>query len=74
MDADDAPIFVSNRAVKSTNSVGSILHHPLHAQAVHERGDDVGLEVVAYYANDAGDYEDPSGETLVEFLLRHLLK
>ena len=74
MDADDAPIFVSNRAVKSTNSVGSILHHPLHARAVHERGDEVGLEVVAYYANDAGDYEDPSGETLVEFLLRHLLK
>ncbi len=71
MDADDAPIFVSNRAVKSNNSVGSILHHPLHAQAVHERGDEVGVEVVAYYATD---YEDPSGETLVEFLVRHLLK
>lgn len=74
MDADDAPIFVRNRAVEAGNFVGFILHHPLHARAVRERGDEVGLEVVAYYATEAEDYEDPSGETLVEFLIRHLLK
>ena len=73
MDADDAPIFVRNGAVDPTNLVGFLLHHPLHARAVHAQGEEVGLEVVAYYATEAEDYEDPSGETLAEFLLRHLL-
>jgi hypothetical protein len=74
MDANDAPIFVRSRASEAANLIGFILHHPLHAKAVRERGSEVGLEVVAYYETDAEDYEDPSGETLVEFLIRHLLR
>lgn len=72
MDAGDAPIYVHNYTVSFDNILNAFLHHGLHAWAVRDRAEAVGLDYVAYV--DDPDYllEDPSGEELVDFLLRHL--
>ena len=51
-------------------SIASLYHHPLHAKAVQDRADEVGLENVVYIPRM--DIEDPSGEELGAFLVRHL--
>ena len=73
MDAGDAPIYVHNYNPGFGNLLNLFLHHGLHAIAVEDRADEVDLEVVAY-VNAPAPYgrEDPSGETLPEFFLRHL--
>ncbi|MDG2305231.1 MAG: alpha/beta hydrolase fold domain-containing protein [Candidatus Binatia bacterium] len=73
MDAQDAPIYVHNYNVGLSNLLNAFLHHPLHAMAVEDRADEVGLEVVAYAEAPAPfNREDLSGETLPEFFRRHL--
>jgi hypothetical protein len=72
MSHDDPPIFVRNEKTRvaiplSTNVA---FHHPDHAVAVYERAVDVGVEVVAY-APGRG-LVDPSGEDVVDFVLRVL--
>lgn len=74
MDSGDAPIFTHNFDTGLDNPMNMFLHHGLHAIAVKERADEVGLESVAYVEEDDPRFvvEDPSGETLASFLIRHI--
>jgi acetyl esterase/lipase len=72
MDSGDAPIFVANRTPGLSNPLNFVLHHSLHALAVQARAEEVGLESVAYSNDPAWPLEDPSGEELTSFLLRHV--
>jgi acetyl esterase/lipase len=73
LDAGDAPIFVNNyRRDDLTDPFNLILHHRLHAIALKERADEVGLESVIYAEDQEFGYIDPSGESLVSFLVRHI--
>lgn len=73
MDSGDAPIFVHNYTVSLDDLLNVFLHHGLHALAVKARADEVGLHSVAYVDDPDFALEDPSGEGLVSFLLRHIL-
>lgn len=68
MDKNDPPIFVFN---KHKNGIPAnedeLNHHPLHAKAIKERAEEVGLEAIVY-APEIG-IVDPSGKDLVEFFL-----
>jgi hypothetical protein len=72
MDSGDAPIYVENFTTSLDNIVDLFLHHALHAIAIKERADEVGLENVGYSRDPAWPLEDPSGEDLVSFLLGHI--
>lgn len=49
MSSDDPPIFVeSDHASGEPRSEGELLHHPLHAKAVHDHAGAVGIPVTAY--------------------------
>jgi BD-FAE len=72
MDSGDAPIFTRNFETSLADLMNVFLHHALHALAVKERADEVGLESVAYSDDPAYPLEDPSGETLSSFLIRHI--
>ena len=72
MDAGDAPIFVHNFDIGFGDLLNLFLHHGLHAVAVKARADEVGLHNVAYIDDPEYDFQDPSGEGLPSFLLRHL--
>lgn len=71
MDKNDAPVFVYNKhdAGVPTNQ-DELNHHPLHAKALKEKAEEVGLEAVVY-APEIGII-DPSGKDLVEFFLEKL--
>ena len=68
MSQDDPEFWVSNPqtpAVKPT--VSNVLnHHSFHARTLKEWGDSLNIPNVSYY----GNYEDPSGETFVDFMIR----
>lgn len=72
MDAGDAPIFVRNFETGFNNPLDMFLHHAQHAFAVKARADEVGLHSVAYSEDPAFPLEDPSGEDITSFLLRHI--
>lgn len=72
MDAGDAPIFVYNYETGFGDLLNMFLHHGLHALAVKERADEVGLHNVAYSDDPEYNFQDPSGEELTSFLLRHI--
>jgi hypothetical protein len=72
MDSGDAPVYVQNYETGFDNLLNMFLHHGLHALAVKERADAVGLESVAYSEEPAYPLTDPSGEGLTSFLLRHI--
>lgn len=72
MDASDAPIYVHNFDTGFGDLLNMFLHHGLHAHAVKDRAEEVGLESVAYVEDPTFGYEDPTGEELVPFLIRHL--
>ena len=72
MDAGDAPVFVRNFDTGFDDLLNLFLHHGLHALAVKDRADEVGLESVAYVDDPDYGLEDPSGEELTSFLIRHL--
>ncbi len=73
MDAGDAPIYVFNsNAPFLDDLLGLLLHHTLHAIALQQRAEEVGLENVVYAIDEEFGIEDPSGEGHVSFLLRHL--
>ena len=74
MDAGDAPIYVQNFQTGFDDLLNLFLHHGLHALAVKERADEVGLESVAYSEEPAYALTDPSGENLNSFLLRLVLE
>ncbi len=66
MDKKDPPIFVFN---KHKNGIPAnedeLNHHPLHAKALKEKAEEVGLEAIVY-APEIG-ITDSSGKDLVEF-------
>jgi len=72
MDSGDAPVFVRNFETGLDDVMNMFLHHALHGLAVKERADEVGLESVAYSDDPAYPLVDPSGESLVSFLSRHI--
>lgn len=72
MDSSDAPIYVHNFPTSLDNLLNVFLHHGLHAIAVKERADEVGLHSVAYFDDPDYDLQDPSGEDLASFFLRHI--
>ena len=72
MDAGDAPIYVHNFDTGFGDLLNMLLHHGLHALAVKQRADEVGLHSVAYIEDPVYGLEDPSGEELASFLLRHI--
>ena len=68
MDKDDPPVFICNYHKNGIPlNDDEINHHPLHAKAIKERADQVGLEAVVY-APEIG-ITDPSGKDLVGFFL-----
>lgn len=72
MDSGDAPIYVSNVTPSPQNLVDLLFHHGLHARAVADQADAVGLHSVAYVTDPTFVIEDPSGEDLISFLTRHI--
>ena len=72
MDASDAPIYVHNFDTGFDDLLNLFLHHGVHALAVRDRADEVGLHSVAYVDDPDYDLQDPSGENLVDFLTRHI--
>lgn len=72
MDASDAPFFVYNRYLGLDILLNSFLHHGLHAVALKNRADEVGLGSVVYVDDPDYGQQDPSGETLASFLIRHI--
>ena len=68
MNKNSAPFFVYNKqngGLPVNNE--ELNHHPLHARALKEKAELVGLEAVVY-APEIGII-DPSGKDLVEFFL-----
>ena len=63
---------VHNYQVSLDDLLNVFLHHGLHALSVKARADEVGLHSVAYSEDPTYFLEDPSGEGLVSFLLRHI--
>lgn len=72
MDSGDAPIYIHNFRTGFDDLLNMFLHHGLHALAVKQRADEVGLESVAYSEEPAYPLTDPSGEGLTSFLRRHI--
>jgi len=68
MDKYDAPVFVYNKHNGGIpENMDDLNHHPLHAKAIKEKAEEVGLEAVVY-APGIG-IADPSGIDLVNFFL-----
>ena len=62
------PVFISNRHKAGIpENQDDINHHPLHAKALKEKADKIGLEAIVY-APEIG-ISDPAGKDLVEFFL-----
>jgi len=75
MDASDAPIYAYNDSNFFKNDyLNLFLHHPLHAIALFDRAQEVGLEnvIYAYDPNPEFSLTDPSGEDHISFLKRHI--
>jgi hypothetical protein len=68
MDKNDAPVFVYNKHKGGIpENMDDLNHHPLHAKAIKDKAEEVGLEAVVY-APEIG-IVDPSGIDLVGFFL-----
>ncbi|MFQ3324877.1 MAG: para-nitrobenzyl esterase [Pseudomonadales bacterium] len=72
MDASDAPLWInnSNRSALAPTDVGELLHHPLHAKALLDQAQAVGLETIVNIPQLG--IASSSTEGIIEFLLRHL--
>jgi hypothetical protein len=68
MDQYDSPVFIFNRHKAGIpENQDDVNHHPLHAKALKERAEQVGLEAIVY-APEIGIF-DISGKDLVDFFL-----
>lgn len=68
MDKHDSPVFIFNRhRAGIPENQDDINHHPLHAKALKNRAEIIGLEAIVY-APEIG-ISDPSGKDLVDFFL-----
>lgn len=74
LSADDPEFWAENilTAVAPPITPDVIYHHAYHVKALKEQADKVGLSNVCYYGKDPILYEDPSGESYVDFVLRKL--
>jgi len=72
MSVDDPPIWLQNPKENPGTPVdlNELLHHGLHALAVMEQAETVGVECQAYIP--ALNVTDPVGEGVIEFLLDRL--
>ncbi len=71
MTKNGAPFFVHNKqAGGMPTNEDELHHHPLHAKALKDKAEQVGLEAIVY-APEIG-IVDPSGKDLVEFFLEKL--
>jgi len=71
MSKDDPPLYVSNGMKGGTpENRGHMNHHPLHAAALKQRAEELGLEAEVH-AKLIG-IDPPDAEGLVNFFLRHL--
>ena len=71
MDKNDPPVFVYNKHRGGIPlDQDELNHHPLHARAIRERAEEVGLEAVVY-APEIG-IVDKSGKDLVDFFTEKL--
>lgn len=71
MDKDAPPFFVFNKAEGGIPmSEDALNHHPLHAKALKDKADKLGVEAVVYAP--ALGIEDESGVGMVEFFLGKL--
>lgn len=71
---DDPPIWVSNerQPLSPPVTVDILFHHANHALMLKQQADAIGLPSVFYMP--VLDINDPSGETLAEFVTRQLLE
>lgn len=84
MTVEDPPMWVGNYRIKfdlidhcgglsdGGCQVDWIFHHPLHAEALHDQAQFIGIESVAYYALNDEPFEDPSEEKVIPFMIRHI--
>jgi len=73
MDKNAPPFFVFNKAEAGIPTTEDALnHHPLHAKALKDRADQLGVKAVVYAP--ALGIEDESGVGMVEFFLEKLRK
>lgn len=72
MTVDDAPIFIENSRWPASLplDVGALQHHANHGLVLQQRAEQIGLPAVVYLP-ELG-ITDPSGENIVDFLLRHV--
>jgi acetyl esterase/lipase len=69
MDKNDPPVFIFNRHKAGfPETQDDINHHPLHAKALKEKADSIGLQAIVY-APEIGIF-DSSGINLVDFFLK----
>lgn len=68
LSADDPEFWVSNpqNPVLAPTQPNILNHHGYHSRTLKQFADKVGVPSVVFYA----DYEDPSGEAFVDFMIR----
>ena len=69
MDQNDPPMWIKNEQ-KDVAPMFDLQHHPAHAKLLKTYADSIGIENVVYIPGY--EIEDPSGEGLIDFFVRHL--
>jgi len=74
LSADDPEFWAENilTTVAPPITPDVIYHHAYHVKVLKEQADKVGLANVCYYGKDPILFEDPSGESYVDFVIRKL--
>lgn len=78
MDADDPDLWIRNYRIGSGVPLGAdpaatidnLFHHPLHAKALLDQAEEVGITAVGYVPEL--NIEDETGEAIIPFLVRHI--
>jgi len=72
MTDDDPEFWVANlqKPVVAPTQNTIVTHHAYHAKTLKTWADSIGIANVAYY----GDYEHPTGESFIDFILRKALE
>lgn len=74
MDSSDPPFFVLNnmKGGLPPENRGHMNHHPLHAKALKDRADEVGVEAVVYAPKIGIEPVNDKQESMIEFIVRIL--
>jgi acetyl esterase/lipase len=72
--SDDPPLYIENVNINVAppSNVSMVNHHAFHAQKLHLKAQEVGIETVCYYGKNPLLYQDPTSEDYVSFLIRVL--